>query len=166
VEFNLYAEDIMRRTLEDNEHGIKVGGRQINNLRYADDTTLVTTTEESTKDMAVKLVNESKTSNMLLNVKKTKIMVDGRQNARVNLQIDGEQIEQVEQLKFLGSVKTASGDCTTEIRRRICLAKEKAVKLDTLWRSRHIKKALKVRLMKSLVWSLPLRSRKLDNKKK
>jgi len=63
VEFNLYAEDIMRRTLEDNEHSIKVGGRQINNLRYADDTTLLTTTEESIKDMAVKLVSESKTSN-------------------------------------------------------------------------------------------------------
>jgi len=136
VEFNLYAEDIMRRTLENNEHGIKVGGRQINSLRYADDTTLLTTTEESINDMAVKLVNESKTSNMLLNAKKTKIMVAGRQNTRVNLRMDGEQIEQVEQFKFLGSMKTASGDCTSEIRRRICLAKEKAVKLDTIWRSR------------------------------
>jgi len=132
VEFNLYAEDIMRRTLENNEHGIKVGGRQINNLRYADDT-LLTTTEESMNDMAVKLVNESKTANTF-NAKKTKIMVAGRQNTRVILQIDGEQLAQVEQFKFLGSVKTASGDCTTEIRRRICLAKKKAVKLDTLWR--------------------------------
>jgi len=154
VEFNLYAEDIMRRTLEDNEHDIKVGGRQINNLCYADDTTLLTTTEESINDIAVKLVNESKTTNMLLNAKKTKIMVAGRQNTRVNLQIDGEQMEQVEQLKFLGSMKTASGDCITEITRRICLAKEKAVKLDTFWRSRNIKKALKVRLMKSLVSSV------------
>jgi len=103
--------------------------------------------------MAVKLVNDSKTSNMLFNAKKTKIMIAGRKNTRVNLQIDGEQMKQVEQFKFLGSMKTASGDCTTEIRRRICLAKEKAVKLDNIWRSRHIKKALKVRLMKSLVWS-------------
>jgi len=95
VEFNLYAEDIMRRTLEDNEHRIKVGGRQINNLRYADDTTLLTTTEESINDMAVKPIKESKTSSMLLNAKKTKIMVAGRQNTRVNLQIDGEHIEQV-----------------------------------------------------------------------
>jgi len=94
--------------------------------------------------MVVKLVSESTTSNMLFNVKKTKIMVAGRQNTRVNLQIDGEQIEQVEQFRFLGSMKTASGDCTTEIRRLICLAKEKAVKLDTIWRSRDIKKALKV----------------------
>jgi len=77
VKFILYAEDIMRRTLENNEHGIKVGGRQINNLRYAD-TTLLTTTEESINDMAVKLINESKTSNMLFNAKKT-IMVAGRQ---------------------------------------------------------------------------------------
>jgi len=154
IEFNLYAEDTMRRTLENNEHGIKVGGRQINNLRCADNTTLLTTTEESVNDMAVKLVNDSKTSNMLLNAKKTKIMVAGRQNTRVNLQIDGEQIEKVEQFKFLASMKTASSDCTTEIRRRICLAKKKAVKLDTIWRSRHIRKALNVRLMKSLVWSL------------
>jgi len=63
--------------------------------------------------MAVKLVNESKTSNMLLNAK-TKIMVTGRQSTRVNLQIDGEQIEQVEQFKCLGAMKTASGDCTTK----------------------------------------------------
>jgi len=140
----------MRRTLEDNEHGIKVGGRQINNLRYADDTTLLTTTEESINGMAVKLVIESKTSNMLFNAKKT-IMVAGKQNTS-NWQIDGEQIEQVEQFKFLRSMKTASGDCTTEIRRRICPAKEKAVKLDTIRRLRHISKALKVRLMKSLVW--------------
>jgi len=76
-------------TIEDNEHGIKVGERQINNLRYADDTTLLTTTEKSINDMAVKLANESKTYNMLLNAKKTKIMVAGRQNTRVNLQIDG-----------------------------------------------------------------------------
>jgi len=96
------------------------------------DTTLLTTTEESINDMAVKLASESKTSNMLFNAKKTKIMVAGRQNIRVNLQIDGEQIEQVEQFKFLGSMKTASGDCTTEIRRRICLKKGKAVKLDTI----------------------------------
>jgi len=81
-------------------------------------------------------------------------MVAGRQNTSVNLQVDGEQREQVEQFKFLGSMKTASGDSTTEIRRHICLAKEKAVKLDTIWRSRHIKKALKVRLMKSFVWSV------------
>jgi len=134
-----------------NEHGIKVGGRQINNLGYSDYATLLTTTEESINDMAVKLVNESKTSNMLFNAKKTKIRVAGRQNTRVNLQIDGEQTEQVEQVIFLGSMKTASGDCTTEITRRICLEKEKTVKFDTIWRSRHIKKALKVRLMKSLV---------------
>jgi len=72
VEFrpHLYAEEIMRRTLKDNEHGIKVGGRQINNLRYADDTTPLTTTEKSINDMAVKLVSESKTSNMSLNAKK------------------------------------------------------------------------------------------------
>jgi len=143
----------MRRTLENNEHGIKVDGRQINNLRHANDTTLLTTTE-SINDMAVKLVNESKTSNMLFNAKKTKIMVAERQNTRVNLQINGEQIKQVEQFKFLGSIKIASGVCTTEIRRRICLAKEKTVKLDTFWRSRYIKKALKVRLIKSLVWSV------------
>jgi len=79
VEFDLYAEDIMRRILENNEHGIKVGGRQINNLRYADDTTLLTTTEESINDMAVELVNESKTSNMFFNAKKTKIMEDKTQ---------------------------------------------------------------------------------------
>jgi len=115
---------------------------------------LLTITEESINDMAVKLVNESKISNMLFNAMKTKIMVAGRQNTRVNLQIDGEQIERVEQFKFLVSMKTVSADCTTEIRRRICLAKVKAVKLDTIWRSRHIKKALKVRLMKSFVYSV------------
>jgi len=96
VRFDTGRKFAMRRTLENNEHGIEVGGRQINNLRYADDTTLLTTSEESINDMAVKLVNESKTSNMIFKAKKTKIMVAGRQNTRVNLQIDGEQIEQVQ----------------------------------------------------------------------
>jgi len=68
--------------------------------------------QESINDMAVKLVNESKTSNMLFNAKKTKIMVAGTQNTRVNLQIDREQTEQVEQFKFLGSIKTAAATAT------------------------------------------------------
>jgi len=100
----MYVEDIIRRTLENDQHGITVGRRKANNLRHADDITLLTTTDESVDERVVKLVNDSNASNMILNAKKSKIMVAGRQNVRIRLHIDGEQIEQV------------SGNCNREIK--------------------------------------------------
>jgi hypothetical protein len=154
VEFNLYAEDIMRRALEDSQHGVTVGGRRIDNIRYADDTTLLATTQDGVREMMERLVAESEVSNMAINGKKTKVMVGSRRNAQVQVMLEGEQIEQVDHFKFLGSQKSSNGDCTPEIKRRIAMAREKAVRLDSIWHSRSISLQLKLRLMKALVWSV------------
>lgn len=154
TEFNLYAEDIIRRSLEDNQHGVTVGGRRINNIRYADDTTLLATTKEGIKETFERLVLESETSNMSINGKKTKLMVGGRGDVRVQLQMGGEVIEQVDSFKFLGSVKTANGDCSPEIKRRMAMARATAIRMDAIWKSRTVRLGLKVRLMKALVWTV------------
>jgi hypothetical protein len=161
TEFNMYAEDIVRRTMEGEEdkieegskHGVIVGGQIINNLRYADDTTLMDTTASGIDDIFAKLVQESKTSNMLIIAKKTNLMAVGRRSNRsVKILLEGDEIEQVEHFKFLGSTKTSNGDCTKEIKIRIAIAKEKATKLVKIWTSKNISQQLKVRFMKALIW--------------
>ena len=154
VEFNLYAEDIMRRTLENDDGGIAVGGRRISNIRYADDTTLVAGSEEDSRRLFRKLVEESERFNMKVNGKKTKAMVVSREDKEVHIALNGEEVEQVEAFKFLGSYKTANGDCTKEIKRRIGMAREKGAQLDNIWKDKNIHKNLKIRLMKALVWSI------------
>jgi hypothetical protein len=122
TEFNMYAEDIIRRTMEGGEeeskHGVIVGGQVINNLRYADDTTLLDTSVSGIDEIFAKLVQESKTSNMSINARKTKLMAVGRRSNRsVKILLEGDEIEQVEDFKFLGSTKTSNGDCTKEIKK-------------------------------------------------
>ena len=111
--FNLYAEYIMRNTgLEETQAGIKIAGRNINNLRYADDTTLMEESEEELKSLLMKVKEESEKVGLKLNIQKTKIMASG---AITSWEIDGETVETVSGLMFLGSKITADGDCSHEI---------------------------------------------------
>jgi len=92
---------------------------------------------------------------MYINAQKSKIMVVSRQdNISVQVDHDGESLEQVHDFKFLGSYKSADGDCTKEIKRRIALARQKAVVLVSIWKDRNIKTATKVKVMKSMVWAV------------
>ena len=113
--FNLYAEYIMRNTgLEEAQAGIKIVGRNINNLRYADDTTLVAESEEELKSLLMKVKEESEKVGLKLKVQKAKIMASGP----ITLwQIDGETLETVADFIILGSKITADGDCSHEIKR-------------------------------------------------
>ena len=107
--FNLYAEYIMRNAgLEEAQAGIKIAGRNINNLRYADDTTLMAKSEEELKSLLTK-VKESEKSGLTLNIQKTKIMAS---DPITSWQIDGETMETVSDFIFLGSKITADGDCS------------------------------------------------------
>ena len=116
TEFNMYAEDITRRTMVGNKHSVSVGGQIINNLRYADDTTLLATSVIGKDKNFTKLVQESKTSKLSINAKKRKLMVAGRSSNRsVKILLEGDEIEQIEDFKFLGLTKTTNGDCTKEI---------------------------------------------------
>ena len=138
TEFNLYAERIMR-TVE-NYEGVMIGGKQITNLRYADDTTLLASTQERIRKFFKDLVQESARYDTYINAHK--IMVVSRQdNISVQVDHEGESLEQVHDFKFLGSYKLADRDCTKKIKRRIALARQKAVVLASIWKDRNIKTA-------------------------
>ena len=104
--------------LEETQAGIKIAGKNINNLRYADDTTLMAESEEELKSLLMKVKEESKKLGLKLNIQKTKIMASG---PITSWQIDGETMETVTEFTFLGSKITADGDCSHEIKRRSLL---------------------------------------------
>ena len=120
--FNLYVKYIMRSGgLEEAQAGIKIAGRNINNLRYADDTTLKAECEEKRKSLLMKVKEESEKVGLKLNIQKTKIMASG---SITSWQIDGERVETMADLIFLGSKITADGDCSHEIKRRLLLGRK------------------------------------------
>ena len=119
--FNFYAEYIMRNTgLEEAQAGIKIAGRNINNLRYAD-TTLMAESEEELKSLLMKVKVESEKVGLMLNIQKTKIMAS---SPITSWQIDGETVETVSDFIFLGSKITADDNCSHEIERRLLLGKK------------------------------------------
>ena len=115
--FNLYTEYIIRNAgLEEAQAGIKIAGRNINNLRYADDTTLMAESEEELNSLLMKVKEESEKVGLKLNIQKTKIMASSH---IPSWQIDGETMETVRDFIFLGSKITADGDCSHEIKRHL-----------------------------------------------
>ena len=130
--FNFYAEYIMRNAgLEEAQAGIKNAGRNINNLRYADDTTLMAESEEALKSLLMKVKEESEKVGLKLNIQKTKIMVS---DPITSWQIDGETVAD---FIFLGSKITADGDCSHEIKRRLLLGRKVMTNLKSILKSRH-----------------------------
>ena len=120
--FNLYAEYIMRNSgLEEAQAGIKIAGRNINNLTYADDTTLMAESEEELKRLLMKVKEESENVGLKVSIQKTKIMVSG---PITSWEIDGETMETVTDFIFGGSKITADGDCSHEIKRHLLLGKK------------------------------------------
>ena len=114
--FNFYAENIMRNAgLEETQAGIKIAGRNINHLRYADDTTLIAESEKELKSLLMQVKEESENVGLKLNIQKTKIMASG---PITSWEIDGETVETVSDFIFLGSKITADGDCSHGIKRR------------------------------------------------
>ena len=127
--FNLYAEYIVRNTgLEEVQAGIRIARRNINNLRYADDTTLMAESEEELKSLLMKVKEESEKFHLKLNIQKMKIMASG---PITSWQIDGQTVETVSDFIFLGSKITADGDCSHEIKRCLLLGKEAMTNLDS-----------------------------------
>ena len=142
--FNFYAEYIMRNAgLEETEAGIKIAGRNINNLRYADDTTLMAESKEVLKSLFMK-VKESEKVGLKLNIQKTKIMA--------SWEIDGETVETVSDFILGGSKITADGDCSHEIKRCLLLGRKVMINLDSIFKSRDITLPTKVCLVKAMVF--------------
>ena len=134
--FNLYAEYIMRNAgLEEAEAEIKIAGRNNNNLKYADDTTLMAESEEELKSLLIKVKEESEKVGLKLNIQKMKIMASG---PIISWEIDGETVETVSDFTFLGSKITADGDCSHEIKRRLPLGRKVMTNLNSILKSRDI----------------------------
>ena len=148
--FNFYSEYIMRNAgLDEAQAGIKIVGRNINNLRYADDTTLMAESEEELKSPLMKMKEESEKVGLKLNIQKTKIMASG---PIPSWQIDGETVETVADFIFGGSKITADGDCSHEIKRRLLLGRKVMTNLDSVLKSRDITLPTKVYLVKAMVF--------------
>ena len=135
--------------LEEAQAGIKIAGRNSNNLRYADDTTLMAESEEELKSFLLKVKEESERVGLKLNIQKTKIMASG---PIPSWQIDGETVETVSDFIFLGSKITADGDCSHEIQRCLLLGRKVMTNLDSIFTSRDITLPTKVRLVKAMVF--------------
>ena len=135
--------------LEETQAGIKIARRNINNLRYADDTTLMAESEEELKNLLMKVKEESEKVGLKLNIQKTKIMASG---PIISWEIDGKRVETVTDFVFWGSKITADGDCSHEIKRRLLLGREVMTNLDSILESRDITLPTKVRLAKAMVF--------------
>ena len=145
--FNLPAEYIMRNTgLEEAQAGIKISGRNINNFRYADDTTLMAESEEELKSLLMKVKEKSENVGLKLHIQKTKIMASG---PITSWQIDGETVAD---FIFLGSKITADGDCSHEIKRCLLLGRKVMTNLGSILKSRDITLPTKVCLVKAMVF--------------
>ena len=135
--------------LEEAHAGIKIAGRNINHLKYADDTTLMAESEEELKSLLMKVKEESEKVDLKLNIQKTKIMASG---PITSWEIDEETVETVSDFIFWGSKITTDGDCSHEIKRRLLLGRKVLTNLDSIFKSRDITLPTKVRLVKVMVF--------------
>ena len=129
--------------------GIKIAGRNINNLRYADDTTLMAESEEELKSLLMKVKEESEKVGLKLNIQKMKIMAP---SPITSWDIDGETVETVSDFILGGSKITADGDCSHEVKRHLLLGRRVMTNLDSIFKSRDITLSTKVRLVKAMVF--------------
>ena len=148
--FNFYAEYIMKNAgLEETQAGIKIAGRNINNLRYADDTTLMAESEEELKSFLMKVKEVSEKVGLKLNIQKTKIVAS---SPITSWQIDGETVETVSDFILGGSKITPDGECRHEIKRHLLIGRKVMTKLDSILKSRDITLPTKVCLVKVMVF--------------
>ena len=152
--FNLYAEYIMRRVLENWNGGLSISGYKLSNLRYADDTTLVATSALELEELLLIVKAKSEALGLRLNVSKTKIMIVGSDGNEDPIVVDGTEVEHVTQFNFRGSLITTSSGCSTELRRRMAMAKSAMVGLNKIWTDRGITKATKKRLVSALIFPI------------
>ena len=140
----------MRNTgLEEAQAGIKIARRNINNLRYADNTTLMAESEEELKSLLMKVKEESQKVGLKLKIQKTKIMASG---LITSWEIDGETVDTVSDFIFWGSKITADGDCSHKIKRHLLLGRKVMTNLDSMFKSRDITLPTKIHLVKAMVF--------------
>ena len=139
--------------LDEEQTGIKIAGRNINNLRYTDDTTFMAESEEELKSLLMKVKEESEKVGLKLSIQKTKITASG---SITSWQIDGETMETMTDFICLGSKVTADGDCTHEIKRCLLLGRKVMINLDSILKSRDITLPKKVHLIKAMIFPVTM----------
>ena len=147
--------------LEEAQAGIKIAGRNINNLRYADDITLMAESEEELKSLLMKVKEDSENVGLKLNIQKTKIMASG---PITSWEIDGETVETVTDFILGGSKYTAAGNCSHETKRHLLLGRKVMTNLDSILKSRDITLPTKVHLVKTMVFPVVMYGCELDYK--
>ena len=151
--FNIYTEQIMRNAdIED--MGIKCGGRNITNLRYADDTALLADNITSMRRILHRVDTAGTRAGLKLNAKKTKVMHIGDENTQGIIRINRSNLENVNDFKYLGSIKSNNGSCGKDIKTRIGMAKQKTVEYNNIWKDRGIPLGLKLKILESLIWPI------------
>ena len=152
--FNLHAEYIMRNAgLEEAQAGIKIAGRNINNLRYADDTTFMAQSKEELQNLLMKMKEESKKVGLKLNIQKTKFMASG---PITSWEMDGETVEIVADFILRGSKITADVDCSQKIKRRLLFGRKVITNLDSILKSRDVTLPTKVCLVKAMIFPVAM----------
>ena len=152
--FNLYAEYIVRRVLENWNGGLSIGGYKLSGLRYADDAALVATSALELEELLLIVKAKSEALGLWLNVSKTKIMIVGSDGSEDPMVVDGAEVEHVTQFNFLGSLITTSSGCSAGLRGRVAVAGSALVGLNKIWTDRGITKATKERLVSALVFPI------------
>jgi hypothetical protein len=144
--FNMYSECIMRRIGLECGEGIKIGGRTINNLRYADDTTLITGDKDDMRRLLTKLMEESEKAGLTLNLKKTKIMTTGE------FALGGTKVELTDCYIFLGSIISRGGSDSKEINQRLSMGRVAMAKLEKIFKDSDIRIGAKIKIVETLVF--------------
>jgi hypothetical protein len=152
--FNVYSEDIMREALEDFEGGVKFGGVKITNLRYADDTTLICSSRQELMDLLQKVKEASEKKGLLLNTKRTKILFLDKEDTGADFSLDGQKIYVVQQFEYLGSLINTKSDSSTEIKRRLAIARKTLQDMSSIWKSKGLSMILEVRFLKATIFSI------------
>ena len=151
--FNIYGEYIMRQVAQEEQGGFSIGGRNINELRYADDTTLIETAVDLMQRLVNKIKEESEKVGLYLNKDKAKLMFIG-DNTQDTVTVDGTSVERVKEFNFLGSFITTEGESKKEIDRRLGIGRSTVGKLQTIWGDKNITRNTKLRILNSMVFSI------------
>ena len=156
VLFNLFLENIMRETLQDFNSTVSIGGRTISNLRFADDIDLMGGSNHELQDLTDRLTTRSGAYGMEVSNEKSKVMANSVHNTHAQIHMNGQQLEEVDAFKYLGSTLTKDGRSSTEIKTRIGIATSAMTKLNKIWRSKDISFKTKLKLYKALIVSILL----------
>ena len=154
--FSIYAEAMMKEAMTELDEGIRVGGELIKSVRFADDKSMITSSEEGLKSMMNRLNNTAKKYGMKINVKKTKAMIVTKGSGKtMNIVLDGQQVEQVSSFKYLGTIMNENATCIEEVKARIGMAKTAFNRMKELTRN-GLNGELKKRMIKTLIWPVAL----------